>query len=102
MESSPIPVPTVDICIGKEGCALLAVLILARVLYPEPEAIDVRLAHHDMQLDLLTAGQNQWPEGCDTVVAFGSDRSSVRMAELLLNLALEDHLDARRRELHPR
>ena len=32
-----------------------------------------------------------WPEGYDTVVAFGSDRASIRMAELLMNLALEEH-----------
>ena len=150
------PVPAVDICIDKEGCSLLAVLILACVLHPDPESIDLHLVHHDMQLDLLrlrvtdtwpdfrstpesfsyiaespvsknpkgmgseilhppwtengappselpmveittrdelgTSGKSHWPEGCDTVVAFGSRRASVRMAELLLNLALEDHI----------
>jgi hypothetical protein len=151
------PVPRADLCIDKKGCALLALLILARVLYPEPEAIDVHLTRHDMQLDLLrlrvaddwpdyrcipesftyvaepllstnseesggshiihprwtenavpprelpmveittrdelgTVDGRSWPEGYDTVVAFGSDRASVRMAELLMNLAREDHV----------
>lgn len=151
------PVPRTDLCIDQEGCALLALLILARVFYPEPEAIDVHLTHHDMQLDLLrlrvsddwpeyrripesftyvaeslssqntdesggshilhplwtehaipptelpmveittrdelgTADRRPWPDGYDTVVAFGSDRASVRMAELLLDLSLEDHI----------
>ena len=150
------PVPGASLCIDREGCALLALLILARVFYPEPEAIEVRLTHHDMQLDLLrlrvtddwpayrripesftyvagslrsknteesggshilhpcwtenavppselpmveittrdelgTVDGRPWPEGYDTVVAFGSDRASVRMAELLMDLALEDH-----------
>lgn len=139
------PVPVVDVCIDKEGCRLLALLILARVLYPYPEVVDVHLSHHDMQLDLLKlrvenpwpdyrstpesltyytnpvtekhppwtkhgvppselpkveistrdelgpmGREGPWPAGCDTVRGFGVDRASVRMAELLLNLALED------------
>jgi len=150
------PMPAVDICIDKEECSLLAVLILASVLHPDSEAIDLHLVHHDMQLDLLrlrvtdtwpdfrstpesfsyiavspvstnrkgmgseimhprwtengapsselpvleittrdelgTSGKSRWPEGCDTMVGFGSRLPSVRMAELLLNLDLEDHI----------
>jgi hypothetical protein len=150
------PVPRASLCIDRGGCALLALLTLARVFYPEPEAIDVHLTHHDMQLDLLrlkvtddwpayrcipesftyvaksqrsknteesggshilhpdwtenavsplelpmveittrdelgTVHGRPWPEGYDTVVAFGSERASVRMAELLMDVALEDH-----------
>ena len=57
------PVPMTDLCIDREGCALLALLILARVFYPEPEAIDVHLTHHDMQLDLLRLRvTDDWPD----------------------------------------
>ena len=57
------PVPVASLCIDQEGCALLALLILARVFYRDPGAIDVHLTHHDMQLDRLRLRvSDDWPE----------------------------------------
>jgi hypothetical protein len=40
--------------------------------------------------EIGTQGRQPWPEGCSTVIGFGSDRASVRMAELLLDIGLGD------------
>jgi hypothetical protein len=53
------PVPIVDLCINKSGCRALGLLILAVVLHPEPETVEVHLRHHDSQINLLRVRHEQ-------------------------------------------
>lgn len=53
------PVPMVDLCVDKSGCRLLGLLILAVVLHPEPETVELHLRHHESQIDLLRVRHEQ-------------------------------------------
>lgn len=53
------PVPGIDMCIDKPGCRLLGLLILAVVLHPEPEMVEVALQHHPAQINLLRIRHEQ-------------------------------------------
>ncbi len=53
------PVASIDLCITKPGCRLLASLILAVVFHSEPETVELHLRHHSARVDLLRVRHEQ-------------------------------------------
>jgi hypothetical protein len=53
------PVPIVSLCITKSGCRLLGLLILSVVFHPEPETVELRLCHHQSQINVLRVRHEQ-------------------------------------------